>query len=296
MKKTILLSALAIILTFSLILTGCQTNPSTSDSTSATVSENSAEVSNEVSDDTSIEESEPAVVEFDYDVYETAFNKTVALTSFYYTMHIDMSLVMTGLTMDLTLDSDVKAEIDGENEKGSSVVTIGMLGTNNETKTYYEDGFAYMETIGMKYKMPSTFADSIGVSSSLLDTEAIKDSKVEVVDGITQYVLVVDGEAFANSDSSNMLSEMIDSAAAGATIDEVIIDDVEYIVVLNDGYLSTETVSGKITMNGIAADGETPMNMEIEFTVSNVLNNPGEEVTIETPADLDEYTLMEIEE
>ncbi|MDD2269629.1 MAG: hypothetical protein PHY15_08845 [Eubacteriales bacterium] len=296
MKKTILLSALAIILTFSLILTGCQTNPSTSDSTSATVSENSAEVSNEVSDDTSIEESEPAVVEFDYDVYETAFNKTVALTSFYYTMHIDMSLVMTGLTMDLTLDSDVKAEIDGENEKGSSVVTIGMLGTNNETKTYYEDGFAYMETIGMKYKMPSTFADSIGVSSSLLDTEAIKDSKVEVVDGITQYVLVVDGEAFANSDSSNMLSEMIDSAATGATIDEVIIDDVEYIVVLNDGYLSTETVSGKITMNGIAADGETPMNMEIEFTVSNVLNNPGEEVTIETPADLDEYTLIEIEE
>lgn len=296
MKKTILLSALAIILTFSLILTGCQTNPSTSDSTSATVSENSAEVSNEVSDDTSIEESEPAVVEFDYDVYETAFNKTVALTSFYYTMHIDMSLVMTGLTMDLTLDSDVKAEIDGENEKGSSVVTIGMLGTNNETKTYYEDGFAYMETMGMKYKMPSTFADSIGVSSSLLDTEAIKDSKVEVVDGITQYVLVVDGEAFANSDSSNMLSEMIDSAAAGATIDEVIIDDVEYIVVLNDGYLSSETTSGKITMNGIAADGETPMNMEIEFTVSNVLNNPGEEVTIETPADLDEYTLMEIEE
>lgn len=296
MKKTILLSALAIILTFSLILTGCQTNPSTSDSTSATVSENSAEVSNEVSDDTSIEESEPAVVEFDYDVYETAFNKTVALTSFYYTMHMDMSLVMTGLTMDLTLDSDVKAEIDGENEKGSSVVTIGMLGTNNETKTYYEDGFAYMETMGMKYKMPSTFADSIGVSSSLLDTEAIKDSKVEVVDGITQYVLVVDGEAFANSDSSNMLSEMIDSAAAGATIDEVIIDDVEYIVVLNDGYLSSETTSGKITMNGIAADGETPMNMEIEFTVSNVLNNPGEEVTIETPADLDEYTLMEIEE
>lgn len=296
MKKTILLSALAILLTLSLVLTGCQTNPSTSDSTSATVSQNSAEVSNEVSDDTSVEESEPALAEFDYDDYEAAFDKTNALTSFDYTMHMDMSLVMTGLTMELTFDGDIKAVINGEKEQGSSVVTVGMLGTNSETKTYYEDGFAYMETMGMKYKMPSTFADAIGYNSSLLGRDAIKSSKVEVVDGITQYALVVDGEDFLNSDSSNMLSEMIDSAAMGATIDEVIIDDVEYIVVLNDGYLSSETTSGKITMNGIAADGETPMNMEIEFTVSNVLNNPGEEVTIETPADLDEYTLMEIDE
>ena len=290
MKKSLLLATFAVLLTFSLTLTGCKTEPSTSGeskSESKTVSENSTEVSKE----TSLEESKPVVLEFDYDEYKNAYNKTAELKSLNYTQAMNMNMVMPGLTMDLSVDGNTKAIKDGKDSKVLSEISLGVLGTNNVTKSYYEDGYVYTDSYDMKYKSPITFDDffSQSIDNELIKSDDIKNSSVEVVDGIKQYVLEIDSESFLENGSSDMLTQMLDSAVGSITVDQIDVDDIKLVITYNDGYISTTALSGKIAISGVGADNETPVSVEVTFTSTITLNNPGEDVTIETPTDLDEY-------
>lgn len=226
------------------------------------------------------------------EIYDAASKKSQELTSVDASCVMDMNMTQGEETMDISMDMDMK--ITGVNTDSMRYLmdgTTSTMGQSMDTHMYYEAGYCYMDLMGQKVKyamdldqITEQVTQSLG--SSTMDSSYMSDIKAEK-DGDNQILTFTADASKMDSYAKELMGTM------GDTMDEL--GDVEYTiksvtgesVVNKDGYFSSAKVKMDMDMT---MEGETvSLTMDMDVTY----NNPGQDVEITAPTDLDSY--MEVD-
>lgn len=187
--------------------------------------------------------------------------------------NMDQSQIsMTG-TMNMTMDESLVAE--GEQSSVSQVVSY-----------YYADGVYYMDLGDQKVKMDMSFEDALAQMGDLANmAESGTSEPICLIDSIT-----TSGNSMTVTYSAAGMSNLVDEVLAGMGMDEQTagvdfsMDDVASSVTIENGAVSATSMTAVINMN--VEGSAMTMNMSMDM----VINETGDGVTVDVPADLDTYT------
>lgn len=232
-------------------------------------------------------------------LFKTAAEKSGALTSVNADYTVKVKVEVEGSAIATNISGNVKSSGEGDARKAAVTGTMEMLGQSVPMASYYADGFSYAETLGMKVKTPVSYEDFAGEAGySFADTDEMneadfKSASVTEENGLTKIALPM-SEALAEK----MAGTAAESAAEG--LGETKFTDFKAVFVIDAaGYLSEMTVdcTASVTMDfsdptgsGDESAAQQEMTMVINMTMKYV--NPGEEVTVTLPENLDEYEDM----
>ncbi len=232
-------------------------------------------------------------------LFKTAAEKSGALTSVNADYTVKVKVEVEGSAIATNISGNVKSSGEGDARKEAVTGTMEMLGQSVPMASYYADGFSYAETLGMKIKTPVSYEDFAGEAGySFADTDEMnetdfKSAAVTEENGLTKIALPM-SEALAKK----LAGTAAESAAEG--LGETKFTDFKAVFVIDAaGYLSEMTVdcTASVTMDlsdptgsGDESAAQQEMTMVINMTMKYV--NPGEEVTVTLPENLDEYEDM----
>lgn len=232
-------------------------------------------------------------------LFKTAAEKSGALTSVNADYTVKVKVEVEGSAIATNISGNVKSSGEGDARKAAVTGTMEMLGQSVPMASYYADGFSYAETLGMKIKTPVSYEDFAGEAGySFADTDEMnetdfKSAAVTEENGLTKIALPM-SEALAKK----LAGTAAESAAEG--LGETKFTDFKAVFVIDAaGYLSEMTVdcTASVTMDlsdptgsGDESAAQQEMTMVINMTMKYV--NPGEEVTVTLPENLDEYEDM----
>ena len=202
-----------------------------------------------------------------------------------------------GSAIATNISGNVKSSGEGDARKAAVTGTMEMLGQSVPMASYYADGFSYAETLGMKIKTPVSYEDFAGEAGYSFADEMnetdFKSAAVTEENGLTKIALPM-SEALAEK----LAGTAAESAAEG--LGETKFTDFKAVFVIDAaGYLSEMTVdcTASATMDlsdptgsGDESAAQQEMTMVINMAMKYV--NPGEEVTVTLPENLDEYEDM----
>ncbi len=222
-----------------------------------------------------------------YTVYEEASKKSSALESMELNSDMDMTLSAAGQSMDIS--SSTKAKMSGvnsENMLADMDVTLETGGQSMTMKSYYKDGYYFTESGGQKIK----YAMDLAQMQSQLESSALKtDLKKEDFKEISMEKKDKDYVITFNL-SGETMSSLVDSTLSSlgdflnsADLKMEIADIAGTATVNKDGYFSDMTMKMPLTIT--IQDQEMTMDMNLSATYVN----PGKEVTVEIPDNLDDY-------
>lgn len=232
-------------------------------------------------------------------LFKTAAEKSGALTSVNADYTVKVKVEVEGSAIATNISGNVKSSGEGDARKAAVTGTMEMLGQSVPMASYYADGFSYAETLGMKIKTPVSYEDFAGEAGySFADTDEMnetdfKSAAVTEENGLTKIALPM-SEALAKK----LAGTAAESAAEG--LGETKFTDFKAVFVIDAaGYLSEMTVdcTASATMDlsdptgsGDESAAQQEMTMVINMAMKYV--NPGEEVTVTLPENLDEYEDM----
>lgn len=232
-------------------------------------------------------------------LFKTAAEKSGALTSVNADYTVKVKVEVEGSAIATNISGNVKSSGEGDARKAAVTCTMEMLGQSVPMASYYADGFSYAETLGMKIKTPVSYEDFAGEAGySFADTDEMnetdfKSAAVTEENGLTKIALPM-SEALAKK----LAGTAAESAAEG--LGETKFTDFKAVFVIDAaGYLSEMTVdcTASVTMDlsdptgsGDESAAQQEMTMVINMAMKYV--NPGEEVTVTLPENLDEYEDM----
>ena len=232
-------------------------------------------------------------------LFKTAAEKSGALTSVNADYTVKVKVEVEGSAIATNISGNVKSSGEGDARKAAVTGTMEMLGQSVPMASYYADGFSYAETLGMKIKTPVSYEDFAGEAGySFADTDEMnetdfKSAAVTEENGLTKIALPM-SEALAKK----LAGTAAESAAEG--LGETKFTDFKAVFVIDAaGYLSEMTVdcTASVTMDlsdptgsGDESAAQQEMTMVINMAMKYV--NPGEEVTVTLPENLDEYEDM----
>lgn len=232
-------------------------------------------------------------------LFKTAAEKSGALTSVNADYTVKVKVEVEGSAIATNISGNVKSSGEGDARKAAVTGTMEMLGQSVPMASYYADGFSYAETLGMKIKTPVSYEDFAGEAGySFADTDEMnetdfKSAAVTEENGLTKIALPM-SEALAEK----LAGTAAESAAEG--LGETKFTDFKAVFVIDAaGYLSEMTVdcTASATMDlsdptgsGDESAAQQEMTMVINMAMKYV--NPGEEVTVTLPENLDEYEDM----
>lgn len=222
-----------------------------------------------------------------YTVYEEASKKSSALESMELSSDMDMTLSATGQSMDISSTTTAKMSgINTDNMLADMDVTMETGGQSLTMKSYYKDGYYYTESAGQKIK----YAMDIVEIQAQLESSALKtDLKKEDFKEISMEKKDNDHIITFNL-SGDTMSSLVDSTLGSlgnvlnSTDLKMEIADIEGTATVNkDGYFSNMTMKMPITMTF------QDQTMQMDMDISATYINPGKEVTVEIPDDLEGY-------
>lgn len=173
-------------------------------------------------------------------------------------------------------------------------MSLEFMSMKVQMQMYYTDGYMYMDAMGQKTKEAMPIEDAMKVFGGMSDMsgDMITEIKTEKVEGGTKYTPTIDEANMM--DYVGSLLEKAKDTMGGAGNAEDYMDDVNiknlqtYIIVGNDGYISEQWMSMDLDADVEEAEA-TDVSMSMEMT--NTFVDPGKDVTVTLPDDLDEYTL-----
>jgi len=226
------------------------------------------------------------------EVLAKATEKQQAMKSIDASMKMDISMEAAGQNVDY--DADIAMKAANMNEEGmqmSMQTNMDILGQQMSMNTYYTDGCYYMDSMGEKMKMSMDIAEvtnTLKQNSAFTEipADAYKSLEVEEKDGGRVLTYTADG---------SRLTEMIDSlmgsvmGSMGEMDDmDIGLGDVSGTITLDKDFnVTAQTMKMDMTMTVEGMDVSASMDMDM------TVNNPGQEVTVELPDDLDSYEEME---
>ncbi|HBL84583.1 MAG: hypothetical protein A2Y17_05990 [Clostridiales bacterium GWF2_38_85] len=284
MKKIKALAlALVLILSLAVVLISCDTKgtESTSSDASAAVSETSEAESEQIE-----------AAEFNYDDYLAAYTKTSELKEFNVDTDMTIALSVDDEDMNIAISGNVLYDNTSDNVTAFADLTMIMLGVEIASPVYYADGYAYQETSGVKMKSQIPFEEAVTATIKLDEIAKTEYTDVtgEVIDGITYYTLTMDTSALTEDEIASMTSML--EMFAGGVLSDINFTEASTVIGIKDGYVVDQKMS--VAFTAISEDSiDETSTVQTEVSVSTVAslayNNPGEEVTITPPENLNEY-------
>lgn len=239
-----------------------------------------------------------------YEQFKTAFEKTDNLESIDMTMKMDLGMDTQGLSMEIPITLDMKGiQKDGKIEKMTEDMSMEFMGQKMNTSIYTDGKYIYTQSEDIKIKTPydidSEDIKKADVKFNSIVTEFkeedLKDATVEKKDGITKVSFTVSGDAIKstiNSLSESLLGEMMATSQEGSDsgLEDITISDTKVSFSINsDEYIVNYSIDTNITTKIEETETDAKISLKLDLTV----NNPGKEVKIDEPADLDEYVTEE---
>ena len=246
---------------------------------------------------------EPAKTADAYTLLKEAVEKTNALDSIEAKMNAAVKMAAGGMTMEVPMK--VEMQISGlKSEKPVSyVVTESELFSMKTVQRVYTDAdTVYVDQGDAKFKVARDSEEAENYSSSLqldsfvkvLPEEALKDASVtENADGSKSVSADIPADVFA-SYFKDMMSSMASANAGDA--DEL--DGAQFDVksahvdftVLANGYLGIYNLAFNMDVTGPSGeDGAETATIGYDMKVDTEYVEPGKDVTVTVPADLDQY-------
>lgn len=223
------------------------------------------------------------------EVMEKATAKQQEMTSMDADAVMSMAMEADGQSIDYDMDMNIKADqLNSDDMKMYLEMDMNILGQDMSTTAYYEGGYYYVDSMGTKMKMEMDLSEvnqmvSQNSAFSQIPTEAYKTLEMTEEDGNYVITYVADG-----SKMTEMIDELMGSmlsSTLGETSDmDISLGDVSGTMTVNkDFYVIDQTMQLDMAMSMEGTEISTSVDMDM------VLNNPGEAVTVEEPADLDAY-------
>lgn len=225
-----------------------------------------------------------------YSLVSDAVAKNEALDSFDADVDIDMSVKVSGVTVDVPMGYQIKASgLAGENPVTSTTMSVTSMGATIETNAYIEGEWCYVTMLGqnMKTKMDESTEQYDGYSSIESVFKPLPEAllaDVEITDngdGTRSVSAAISDEEFAEI-YQDFIDDMSASAGQeGAVLDLSVSNGKVDITVDGNGYVSVYKVSFemnlKVESSGVSMDAKAPVEMAITF------HNPGTAVTVTPP-------------
>lgn len=223
-----------------------------------------------------------------YEIYSEASKKTNELKSTETSAKMTMTLSAEGSSFEIPMNMDIKVSgVGTDNILMDMQMNLEILGQSVTTTGYYTDGYYYMDdsTAGkIKYAMDlEALQEQISTGSAKTDLKKEDFEELTVEKKDKDYILTFK----LKKDS---LNETIDSALGSmgdmlSGIDmNIELSDINGTMTVNkDGYIASQQMTIPMTT---AVEGQE-MTLDIDLECTYV--DPGKEVTVELPADLDTY-------
>lgn len=228
------------------------------------------------------------------EVMAKATEKQQTMTGIDASTKMDISMEIAGQSIEYDGTMNFKASsLNKEGMQMAIETTINMFGQEMNMNTYYTDGFYYMDAMGEKGKMAMDLAEITETvkqnpAFGEIPADAYKSLEMSEEGGNRVLTYVADG---------SKLTDMIDSLMGGMMGSLGETGDMDMDISLGE-------VSGTLTVdkdfNAVAQTMKMDMTMTIEgmevsatADVDMTINNPGQDVTVELPDDLDSYEEME---
>lgn len=232
-----------------------------------------------------------------YSLVADAVAKNEALDSFDADVDIEMSVEVSGITVDVPMGYQIKASgLAGDNPVTSTTMSVTAMGMTMETNAYIEGEWCYVTMLGenMKMKVGESAEQYDGYSSiesvfKPLSEELLADVEItENGDGTRSVSVAIPDEEFETL-YQDFVNDMSASAGQeGAVSDLSVTNGKVDITVDGNGYVSVYKVSFemnlKVESSGVSMDAKAPVEMAITF------HNPGTAVTVTPPEGYQDFT------
>ena len=174
----------------------------------------------------------------------------------------------------------------GKMTEAARVLYITQSSVSQAVSYYYADGVYYMDLGDQKVKMDMSFEDALAQMGDLANmAESGTSEPICLIDSIT-----TSGNSMTVTYSAAGMSNLVDEVLASMGMDEQTagvdfsMDDVASSVTIENGAVSATSMTAVINMN--VEGSAMTMNMSMDM----VINETGDGVTVDVPADLDTYT------
>lgn len=217
-----------------------------------------------------------------------AMEKQQAMTSMDIDMKMDVSMEIMGQTVDYDANMNIKAvNLNKEDMQMAMQTNINMLGQELAMNAYYTDGCYYMDAMGEKGKMEMDIAevtDTLKQNSAFSEIPADAYQSLEMTEEGGNRVLtyVADGSQLTEL-ADSLMGGMMGVLGESESIDVNLGDVSGTLTVDKDFNIVAQTM--KMDMDMTIEGMDVSASADIDITE----NNPGQEVTIELPDDLDSY-------
>lgn len=223
-----------------------------------------------------------------YTLYTEATQKTSELKSMEATSNMSISMTFGEENMDMDMVMDIKTANPGTADMQADIaMTTSVLGQSMTMQSYFSEGYYYLDAGTGKIKYPMEVAE---MEKQLAGTNVMEGLKKEDFKEISMEKKDKD-KIITYTISGDSMSSMVDTvlgAMAGqlgeaADMDMNISDITGSSTITADEYFSDVTLSMPFD---ISAQGQT-ITATIDMALTYV--NPGKEVKVELPEDLDTY-------
>lgn len=238
-----------------------------------------------------------------YSLVKNAMEKTGGLKDAEMKLTEEIHAQATGITLDVPLVYDLKVrDFNGENPVGMGEMSMQALAQKSKVEFCFDKDFFYVNQGGVKLK----FKKDSQEAALYMDYDPDKLLKMlpeETLEGVT-VLLNEDGSRTVSTDLSEEafsalykeITEDMEDKAANNILGEngISMDLSEFhvdITVLENGYLGLYSVSfsGDMTLDGEATLADGPVTIHYKMKATLEFIDPGKEVQLTLPADLDEY-------
>lgn len=231
------------------------------------------------------------------EIVNAALEKTNALDSYAADMALDISMSVSGVTMDIPMNIEMKAAgIKSGAPVISAAMTMEMLGISVAMDIYSDGEWMYIDALGEKYKMSmadasgeydyTEYMDSMLVAlpeDMLADKELIKNE-----DGSQSITIEIPSETFTEL-YGDLVTQM-NSTSTGAALEDISITDAVVTITVADEYVKSYDISFGMTMN--VSGTETTAEAKAVLTIKD----PGTDVTVTAPEGLEDYAEIDADE
>ncbi len=241
-----------------------------------------------------------------YQLIKNAVDKTNKLDSYEMNMTTEIEMDFLGQNMKMPTTYNVKASgIQSGKPIASGTMKTTMFDTELSYKIYTDGVTAYLDVMDKKAK--ASLEEEGAETYDLIDqtNDVVKElpeeilKEVEIVkneDGTSTVSFILDEETFSKvfKDLSDKLSNNNEDGEESATANtEVKVSDINVtIVVTKDGYIKSYDMSFKMDITVHSEDDDVliqDMTTSMNVKVSAEYVNPGQNVTVDVPENLDEY-------
>ena len=236
-----------------------------------------------------------------YELVKSAVEKNAALESSEFETSIKMSMSISGISMEIPLNYSIKTAKEDGHTIASAVIKMDVMGETVETDVFVDKDFIYIsENVQkMKVRVPVSSELASGYDISKMGQEIVKELPEDILKDV-QIINNNDGSKTVNveisEDRFNEIFKDYTDAALNSVLSELSDDDQmditfsnakASITVNSDGYVSDYNISFdmsmKISMQGISMDLTSSCESSCRYI------KPGSKVTVDRPADLNDY-------